>query len=355
MFIMGTNLKHWFILLLKNRFNISLRYIPRIFLITVIVVLFAPLTLFEHLRYAKRIKNTEIKQDPIFIIGHWRTGTTHLQNLLLNDDQFGYLNLVEATFPHLILGNYKLIRFLMKPLIPKTRPMDSMKMDSDTPQEHEFALTNLCLLSPLTSLFFLNKEQEYLKYASFDEVSEIEFGEWKQALQYLLKKLTYKEKGKQLLLKNPLDTLRMKLLLEIYPNSKFIHIYRNPYEVFFSMIKLYQTNTSLFWFHNPDFNLENFIFRTYLSFYHTLYETIPHIPPDQFIEIKYEDLRNNPSHQLNKIYSRLSLGDYYIVKEKIENYINSLRDYKVDNYDISQEDKQLIYANWGEFISRWEY
>lgn len=355
MFIMGTNLKLWLKLLMKNRFNISLRYLPRIFLISVVITLFTPLTLYELLKFRKQAKNIEIKKDPIFIIGHWRTGTTHLQNLLLNDNQFGYLNLVEATFPHLMLGNYKLIRFLMKPLIPKTRPMDAMKMGPDTPQEHEFALTNLCLHSPLTSLFFLNKEEEYLKYASFQHAPETELSEWKQAFSNLLRKLTFKEKGKQLLLKNPLDIFRISLLLDIFPNSKFIHIYRNPYNVFYSMIKLYQTNTKLFWFQKPDFNLENFIFRIYSAMYQELYKELHKIPPTNIIEIKYEDLIDSPSQQLNRIYDHLSFGDYDLVKENMEQYILSLKEYEVDYYDISHENKQLIYSKWQEFIDKWNY
>ncbi|MHA1203185.1 MAG: sulfotransferase family protein [Candidatus Heimdallarchaeaceae archaeon] len=340
---------------MKNRFNISLRYLPRIFLISVIVSLFIPLRIYEHLRFRNKVRNTEIKKDPVFIIGHWRTGTTYLQNLLLNDDQFGYLNLVEATFPYLILGNYKLIRFLMKPLIPQTRPMDAMKMGPDTPQEHEFALTNLCLHSPLTSLFFLNKEKNYLRHASFQNATETELSEWKQAFTYLLRKLTFKEKGKQLLLKNPLDAFRISLLLDMFPNSKFIHIYRNPYDVFYSMIKLYQTNTRLFWFHKPEFNLDNFIFRIYSTMYQELYKELHRIPSTNIIEVKYEELIDNPSRQLNKIYDKISLGDYNLVKENMEKYILSLKEYEVDSYDISSEDEQIIYSKWQEFIDKWNY
>ncbi len=355
MFIMGTNLKLWLKLLLKNKFNVSLRYIPRVFIISLVVSFFTPLVLYEHLRFRKQIRKVKIDKHPIFIIGHWRTGTTHLQNLLLNDDQFGYLNLIEATFPYLLLGNYKLIHFLMKPLIPKTRAMDSMEMNPETPQEHEFALTNLCLHSPLTSLFFLNKEEEYLKYALFNEVYENEFKEWKSAFSYLINKLTLKEEGKQLLLKNPLDTFRIKILLELYPKSKFIHIYRDPYNIFYSMVKLYQTNTNLFWLHKPNFNLHDFIFRIYSSMNQDLYKEIKEIPTDQFIEIRYEDLISNTSQQLKRIYNHLSLGKFEIIKEKVDIYIDSLEGYEVDSYSMSKAEKQHIYSKWKESIDKWNY
>ncbi len=355
MFIMGTNLILWLKLLMKNKFNISVRYIPRVFLISLIVTLFTPLIFYEHFKYKNKIKTTKIKQDPVFIIGHWRSGTTYLQNLLLNDNQYGYLNLVEATFPYLLLENYKLSRSLMKPLIPKTRPMDSMKMNVDTPQEHEFALTNLCLLSPLTSLFFFNKENEYLKYASFADATQDEFIKWKESFTYLLQKLTFKNNGKQLLLKNPLDSFRIKHLLEMFPNSKFIHIYRNPYEVFFSMIKLYEKNTHLFWLHKPDFNLESFIFKIYLRLYQKLYEDSLNLRSDQFIEVRYEDLVKNPLYELRRIYEKLSLGDFNLVEERIKQYIAALLEYKVDIYDLTSDTKNLIQSNWSKYIKRWKY
>ena len=137
---MGASFKTWLKLLWQNQFNISLKYIPRVFIITLVTVIFSPLVIYEHLRFNSKVRATEIKEDPIFIIGHWRTGTTHIQNVILNDERFGYLDLVEATFPHLILGSFKFIRALMKPLIPKKRPMDNMAMSPETPQEHEFAV-----------------------------------------------------------------------------------------------------------------------------------------------------------------------------------------------------------------------
>ena len=355
MFIMGTNLKLWIKLLYKNKFIFSLRYLPRIFIISIVISFFTPLVLYEYFRFNAKIKTAKIKKHPVFIIGHWRSGTTHLQNLLLNDNQFGYLNLVEATFPYLMLSSYNLIVFLMKSLIPKTRPMDSMKMSPITPQEHEFALTNLCLHSPLTSLFFLNRDDEYLKYALLKEVPEKELEEWKSAFIFLIRQLTFKNKGKRLLLKNPLDTFRIETILEMFPKAKFIHIYRNPYDVFFSMIKLYKTNTRLFWLNKSNLDLENFIFRIYSIMFQELSEEVQKIPSDSFIEIKYEDLVSDPIKQLKLIYEQLSLGDYSLVKGKIEDYISTLKEYKADTYNLTNTNQKQIYSKWKEQINRWNY
>ncbi len=352
---MGASLKVWLKLLWENKFNISLKYIPRTLAITLVTALFTPLTIYEHLRFNRKVRKTEIKEDPIFIIGHWRTGTTHLQNLLLLDEKYGYLDLIEATFPHLMLGSFRLISLLMKPLIPETRPMDNMSMDTTTPQEHDFPIVDLCLLSPQTGLFFPSNRERYLKYGTFEEATETEINKWKETFLFYLKKLTLKEGGKQLLLKNPLDTHRVKLILEIFPNAKFINIYRNPYEVFFSTVKLHKTNTHLFWLQKPEYKLEDFIFDLYLEMYEKYYKDFDSIPKEQLIEVKYESLISNPMRELVNIFDQLNLGDFELVRDKIQIYLDSLNDYKVGNYKISKKDKEFIYSKWHETIDRWGY
>ena len=44
----------------------------------------------QRLIYGRRIAATEIKEPPIFIIGHWRSGTTYLHELMVCDERFAY-------------------------------------------------------------------------------------------------------------------------------------------------------------------------------------------------------------------------------------------------------------------------
>ncbi|MHA1305561.1 MAG: sulfotransferase family protein [Candidatus Heimdallarchaeaceae archaeon] len=352
---MGASFVKWIKLLYQNKFRVSFRYFPRAFAITLVTFLFSPFVILEQMLYNRRIKKTEVTKPPIFIIGHWRGGTTYLQNLMLNDDRFTYLNLVEATFPHQFLTSYRFIKAAMSPLIPEKRPMDNMQMRAETPQEHEFALTSYCLLSPLVALFFPKNKEKYLRYTSFEEANEKERKQWKKAFMYLMKKLTIKGKGKQLLLKNPLDTYRMKLILEMFPNAKFIHIYRNPYEVFFSTVKLYKTNTAIFFLQKLDFDIEEFIFNMYKGMYTQFYKDLEDIPKESIIEIRYEDLCTNPHAELEKIYSQLKIGEYSKVKDKISKYLETLKGYKVGKYEIKDEDELRIYQQWHEMIDKWGY
>ena len=235
MFIMGTTIVQWFKLLIRNGFDVSLRYVPRAFFITLVITLLSPLVMVERLIYQKKIMKTEVKKPPIFILGHFRNGTTHVQNLLSRDKRLGYLTISEGTCPHIFISCHRLIHLVLKNVLPKKRPMDDMNLSDEFPGEHDWSLANMCLLSPYTGIHFSEHLSDYIiKYGNFATASEKELKLWKKNLNYLIKKLTLKKKGKQLVLKSPLDTARLKILFEMFPDAKFIHIYRNPYEVFFN-------------------------------------------------------------------------------------------------------------------------
>jgi len=56
--------------------------------------------------FGDQIQNTNV-EPPVFILGVWRSGTTHLHNLLTRDTRFGYANLYQALNPHTFLDGGK--------------------------------------------------------------------------------------------------------------------------------------------------------------------------------------------------------------------------------------------------------
>ncbi|MFH7027195.1 MAG: sulfotransferase family protein [Heteroscytonema crispum UTEX LB 1556] len=52
--------------------------------------------------------------------------------------------------------------------------------------------------------------------------------------------MTLSANQKRLIVKNPINTARIKILLEMFPDAKFIHIYRNPYSIYASTNTLYK-------------------------------------------------------------------------------------------------------------------
>ena len=68
--------------------------------------------------------------------------------------------------------------------------------------------------------------------------------QWKTAMRYFVQKLTF-SKGKKIIFKSPPHLGRVRVLLELFPGAKFIHIYRDPYKVYLSTKHMWQTGFSL--------------------------------------------------------------------------------------------------------------
>src|SRR5665647_1254855 len=77
---------------LKGMFMLPLYYLQ--------IIPALPLEFLQYLFYGQRIKKTIISKDPVFILGHYRTGTTYLQKLMVSDKQFGYLTNYDALLPN---------------------------------------------------------------------------------------------------------------------------------------------------------------------------------------------------------------------------------------------------------------
>ena len=128
--------------LVRRSGGIDRAYVPRLLAVSLSTLLTSPLRLYETLRYGRAIARTEIPLAPIFVIGHWRTGTTHLHNLLCDDRQFGYVSTFQAMAPGFCLTGEKRIKPLLAKRVEKdypTREIDNIPLSLDAPQEESFA------------------------------------------------------------------------------------------------------------------------------------------------------------------------------------------------------------------------
>src|SRR6516164_658976 len=136
----GFNLVSWLRLLVRNRFAVSPRYIYIAVIITLVSTIHLILRVIQQVIYGRRIAATPIRDAPIFIIGHWRTGTTLLHEFLILDDRHSYPNTYQCLEPNHFLLTEALITRWLHFLMPSRRPMDTMKAGWDRPQEDEFGM-----------------------------------------------------------------------------------------------------------------------------------------------------------------------------------------------------------------------
>jgi hypothetical protein len=353
-FLNGVTFGDWLRLLRENRFAIDVPYWPRAAFITLNSLSNSLTRQLENGLHGAAIASQKI-QSPLFVLGHWRAGTTHLHNLLAVDRQFAFPNNYQVCYPHTFLLTEALNSHLGF-LLPDHRPQDNVRLALTEPQEDEFALCVSTLLSPYTGWFFPSREASYDRYLTFRSASEEERSRWKSAFTTFLKKLTLKYQ-RPLLLKSPPHTCRIKLLLEMFPRARFIHICRNPYTVYQSTQKLYETtiraNSLQVWEKGRS---EEQILQTYRVMYDAFLEEKTLIPTGQFHELSFEQLEKDPIGQLRHVYEALNIPGFDGVEPSLRLYVESLTGYRKNEYgELPRDLRQRIARAWSRYFEEWGY
>ena len=352
----GASVTNLFRLYAQNQFRISLQYIPRMLYATVLSNIIAPFHIKEKIKYDKSIKQTEIKHPPLFITGHWRSGTTYIHNMLSLDKTFGFCSTFTATVPGVFLGSEKIFKPVLAGSITEKRPMDDVPMGTDLPQEEEYAIGAFIPYAYYNGWIFPKNMGFYNKFVCMDNVSKDVIDEWKETYLYFLKKLTYYRDGKRLILKNPAHTARIKHLLDMFPDAQFINIYRNPYHLYYSMMRFLRIVVPIYCLQKHDMqDLEGHMLDLYAQMYKKYFEERSLIPEGNLVEIKYEDFIQNPVKNVKKIYTTLGLKNFETSKKMFSEYATSQKYFKASNYNIEPAIKEKIDKKWKFVIDEFGY
>ncbi len=352
----GSTVTNLFHLYAQNKFLISVRYIPRMLYATTLSNIIAPFRIKENIKFNKKIKQTEIKHPPLFIIGHWRSGTTYIHNMLSLDTTFGYCSTFTATVPGVFLGSEKIFKPVLAASITPTRPMDDVPMGIDLPQEEEYAIGDFIPYAYYNGWIFPKNMGFYNKFVCMENVSKDVIDEWKETYFYFLKKLTYYRDGKRLILKNPAHTARIKHLLEMFPDAQFINIYRNPYHLYYSMMRFLRIVVPIYCLQKHDMQkLEEHMLDLYAQMYKKYFEERSLIPKGNLVEIKYEDFIQNPLQNVEKIYTTLGLKGFEKSKKMFSEYAISQKYFKASNYTVEPDIKDKIDKKWKFVFDKFGY
>lgn len=350
----GMRLGPWLRLVARNKARISLTRWPLASTITMSAVLNSLLRPLQELFVGKYVERTQIKDAPIFIIGHWRSGTTLLHELLVLDERYTFPTTYECLAPnHFLISDWLVTR--LKFLLPKKRPMDNMITGWDRPQEDEFALCNMGLPSPYLTMAFPNSPPHDRQYLTLDGLPAADVERWKTGLKWFLQHVTFRD-PKRIILKSPPHTARVKTLLELFPDARFVHIVRNPYAIFGSTVKLWKSLYKTQGLQEPKYEgLDEYVFSCFEEMYTALERDRALVPAERFYEVTYEDLVRSPIDRMQQLYEHLNLGEFELVRPKLEAYFKDQQDYRSGSYQISDELRDEIDRRWGKFMRKYGY
>jgi len=158
-------------------------------------------------------------------------------------------------------------------------------------------------------------------------------------------------------LKSPLHTARLKLIRELFPEARFIHIVRNPYDVFASTVRLWKIQYDVQGLQNPRYeatgaipSVEDHVLDTFNLLYGDFTAEASKIPLRQFCETRYEDLVRNPGAELQRIYTHLGLNGAEDMRHWIEKELRNRTAFRRNRHRLAPAQRATVYQRWRWFF-----
>jgi len=340
--------------------GIDRAHLPRALLVTATTLLTSPLRAWERIRYGRRIRRTRIHPSPVFIIGHWRSGTTHLHNLLCQDEQFASLTTFQALAPGFyLIGDGAIKRAIARLAAARwpTRLIDNIPLDMDAPQEDEFALANLCEHSYIHTFSLPRQANEIFERSVLLEGMDPRGrARWMETYLELLRKATLASGGRRQVVKNCAHSARIPLLLGEFPDAKFVHIHRNPYKVFVSTLHMLNTVLQRSQLQQvSQEQLEAFVLRSYVRLMERFLADRSRIPKGNLAELRFDDLQAEPIEALRTIYEELGLPGFGATEYRFHAYLESVSGYRKNVYDFADEVVRHVNEHWSFALDTFGY
>lgn len=352
----GADLPTWLRILSSHGLRISPRYYARALSITAASAVGVPIRFWERWKHGRAIQAYQSDQPPVFIVGHWRSGTTNMHNLLLQDPSFASVSLLHCVMPHGFMTFGGIARRIMSRRLPKNRPMDDVVLGIDEPMSEDFGLVGITDLTHYLSYFFPQiAEKLFRESVLFEGRTRKDIERWQRSYRFLLQKVAYAS-GKRLLLKNPPNIGRIPQVLEVYPDAKFIHVLRNPYRVHASTVKLMDRFVKQFALQSYEgVDLEEFVSKRYQLIMEKWLSDKHAIPAENFIELRHEDIVDHPEDNVRRAYEHLNLPGFDDLQPQLAKYAESLSGYQNNVYSFDADYLKRVNPYLKDLAEGWGY
>ena len=349
----GMPLGVWLPLLAENRFRASPSRFGLVATITAAAAFNSLMEPISEACFRRQLRRPPTTPPPLFIIGHWRSGTTLLHELLMLDDRFCCPSTIQCLAPGHFLLTERFLSFAIGWMVPKQRPMDNVAAGMDRPQEDEFALMNLGAPSPYRRMAFPKTSSRHPEALDVTLLPPTELARWQAAVRRFLTALSIRDHRRPVL-KSPPHTARMGVLRAMYPGARFLHIVRDPYVVFSSTERLWQSmNATQALQVDRGESLGEYVFESFDEMYRAFDRDRALLGPGELHEVRYEDLVADPAGRLEEAYRALDLGEFARVRPKLE--AESRREYRTNTYRHDPAIVAEISRRWKPFIDRYGY
>ena len=312
-------------------------------LLTASGLMVEPFAWLQTLWFQRRMKTCACPDDPVVVIGHWRSGTTYLHQLLAADPAAATARNHFTIAPQAALVLKPLLTPLLKWVMTQHRPIDAVPWGAEDPQEDEVGLARLTMDTNMAGVAFPQNYPRHFRRAVLNSTPEFE--------QTLLRftRLTWLHEGAgktHLVIKNSAHTARIALLLRLFPRARFVYLHRRPIDSVRSLVQVKQRLAHLVGLQEPPSSLQQ-VEQTAAA-HDQLQEAFARsrhlIPKGQLVEIAYDDLVQSPLITLQRIYSALQISGWDSARDAIAARIAKGTAYQAEPVVLDPEAEQRLQA-----------
>lgn len=295
-------------------------------------------------------------ERPVFIIGHPRSGTTMLHRSLTNTDDFVVFKFWELLFPALtsrkLLGplmNY-LIRTGKDTIVPKNV---GHLFSLGAVDEEDFlflfhALTQF--YPPLSGLAF--SERDFTDIVFCDALPAKLRRESMAWFDGCLRRQILFTGRQRIVTKMNYSALRVRTLLEAYPDARIVYLVRSPFDTIPSHLSLHQNACYHQWGKDrlPPAVLDRYIRRRYehnVSLYRYMEELMVagNLPESQMMTVRYEDMMQDLEGEVGRVATFCDLDLSAALRQSLTAQAGVQRGYKREHSIHKMEDFGLTRAD----------
>ncbi len=329
----------WVRLLLDARLRVPPRYWPRVawslMACTIGLVVTAPerLILEPWLRWRFRGDAPTFDHPPgvVVVTGYYRSGTTHLHNVLACDSRFVTPRWRQCLAPQGFFASWTLLRAFLIPFLGNTRPQDDVPFGPDWPAEDDFGVCNWTMASALPGRFSVyERRAHWARFHNLQGLTARELRRWRWAQAALLWKISRARPSAPLLLKSPSHTGRVAELARLLGKDRvrFVHIARDPAAVLRSNLAMHRRFDSFSLQHPPpEGQTREYLIAEY-SATEARYAEQSRSAGVTASDVRYQDLVADPVGELRRVYGELGLAWTHKVETSVARYLHAVGEYR---------------------------
>ncbi len=267
----------------------------------------------------------------VVVVGYYRSGTTHLHNLLSCDRKVVTPRWFQVLSPQGFWFGWSLVRVMLVPFLGSTRPQDGVAFGPEWPAEDDFALCNWGLCSTLPGRFvFPSKWNQWARWNTLEDLSDRQRNRWRSLTAMYCWKITRGRTNRVLVLKTPSHSARIAELDRLFNgNVRFVHIARDPSKVIDSNVNMHDRLRAHLLEDGPDLQtVRDRIVEEYDEIERVCAEQLEAITDTRVARIRLMDLTNDPIAVLEKVYAQIGLDWTDDTADRVTAYMRETGQYK---------------------------